>query len=76
MLAQRDPELYKELGEVANKIAKGMCMRWLDNKRIQHCVLCPNTTPLIKLNGLFYCAPHAGELAKTNGPIKEGSYAA
>lgn len=67
LIAKRDPELYRQLTDVANQLAKSMCMKWLENKGIHHCVLCPNTEPLIKLNGMFYCAPHAGRLAKENG---------
>jgi len=59
MLEARDPEIYTEMGKAANALARKMCMQWLDNKRINHCRLCPNTDPLVYLDGGYMCAAHA-----------------
>lgn len=60
LLARKDPEIYKDLAIAADAIARGLCMNWLDARRINHCYVCPNTEPLIKrAEGGFICAGHA-----------------
>lgn len=60
LLANKDPELYKDLAIAADSIARGLCMNWLDARRINHCYICPNTEPLIRRNeGGYICAGHA-----------------
>lgn len=48
MIERKDQDIYDELHQIAQTMANGMVMSWLDGKRINHCHRCPMTAPLLK----------------------------
>ncbi len=42
----------------AMQLAMTMVMRWLENKRIIHCALCPATDELKKMQDRYWCKGH------------------
>lgn len=64
MLITKDPEIYRELGQCAHALATQLCMQWLDRRRINHCLKCPQTEQLLALNGGYVCPNHGQKVAK------------
>jgi len=72
LLMKKDPKIYGEMQKSAESMAIHMVMRWLDNRRINHCAWCPNTGTLLSMNGKYYCKVHynmaKNELIKVDEP--------
>jgi hypothetical protein len=58
LIKAQDPMLISILKQEADAIARTWCMKWLDNKRVNHCSVCPNTDQLIKLGDGYLCPGH------------------
>lgn len=42
----------------AAEVASSMVMKWMDDKRIRHCRLCPDTDTMRMFRGLPFCNTH------------------
>lgn len=62
LIEQRDPGIYGMLASAANVLAQKLCMEWLDKKGLQHCFICPNSAPLLKLGERYYCKGHMDKM--------------
>jgi hypothetical protein len=65
LLMKKDPKIYGEMHKAADAMARQMCCQWLDNRRINHCALCPNTGTLLAYQGRYFCKGHFPKDAKT-----------
>lgn len=46
------------LAQRAAEVASSMVMKWMDDKRIRHCKLCPDTDTMRMFRGVALCTKH------------------
>ncbi len=68
LIEHKDPSIYKQIHDIAEVMARQMCMKWLDNQGLRHCSRCPNTKSLITVEGVVLCVGHARK-ASENGKV-------
>ncbi|MBL0320307.1 MAG: hypothetical protein IPP74_13605 [Alphaproteobacteria bacterium] len=69
VLMQKEGSLpNKILKDEAKKLANLICIKWLENRGISHCLLCPENRSLHKIQSYYLCSKHYNDMeANKNG---------